>query len=311
MQIIRQLAPPPARPPLVLAAGNFDGAHLGHAALLRRACARAKEAGAAFAAMTFEPHPLSVLRPNKPLFRLYSRRDKFALLRAAGAQYLFAPRFTPTFSAMPAARFADALFANMGVCRLLVGENFRFGAGGRGDVALLQDRAARHAAAVEALPLLALDDAAVSSGRVRVCLREGRFDDAAALLGRRWRLGGRVCYGAGLGRKWGFPTANLQPAFVPPCLGIFAARAFVAGRGKSYWAAMSVGKNPSVKNDGRVRAEAHFLDFDEDIYGMRIDLQPVKKLRDEKHFASIASLRAAIAQDVEQTRAVAAEAKEA
>lgn len=303
MQIIRSFAAPPKNaPPLSLVVGNFDGVHIGHRYLLERA----KHAGGLLAAdgllaaMTFEPHPLAVLRPGKPLFRIGGLREKIRHLADGGVRRLYLLRFDKTLAAVAAEDFAELLFSRLGARRLVVGGNFRFGKGARGDCALLQRTAVRYGASVDAAPLYEWKGKAVSSGRVRELLKLGFFADAAQLLGRDWTLCGRVCRGAGVGRTWGVPTANLRLSFVPPCGGVFAARAQVGG--DSYAAAVSIGVNPTVQNDNIVRTEAHLLDFCGDIYGERLTLTLIEKLREEKHFPSIAALREALADDVRRVR---------
>lgn len=303
MRIIRDF-PAKSAADLALTIGNFDGVHRGHRHLFAALCDRARDrAGSALrvAAMTFEPHPLAVLRPQQELARLGSRHDKMHLLSTCGIEVLFVPRFNSRLANLPAQEFAEMLFANLRVRHLLVGENFRFGKGGRGDLALLQHCAAAHAAQVEALPLLHADGAPVSSGRVRQALQQGEFAQAEQLLGRAWQLRGRVQRGKGMARQWGFPTANLAIRFNPPLRGIFTARAQVGGG--QYAAAVSIGTNPTVCDAGIVRVEAHLLDFNADLYGSPLRLHLLHKLREEQHFADIDALKKAITEDIAATRA--------
>ena len=332
--------------------GNFDGVHTGHRRLLAAVCAAAATAGLHPAAMTFEPHPLAVLRPQAPLARLGGCAEKVRLLRDCGIGTLFMPRFNRRLAEMPAEEFADALFARLRVRHLIVGENFRFGRRGRGDFAMLAAAAARYDAQVRPLPLVECGGAPISSGRVRQALQDGDFALAAQLLARPWELCGRVQRGDGRAREWGFPTANLAIRFNPPLRGIFAARATIftpplrggaerseaggvggaaavspnhpegtqpslpsatsahgadaptppaacgstppQGGGKEnvwYAAAVSIGTNPTVTDANIVRVEAHLLDVDADLYGMKMRLQPLRKLRDEQKFESIAALK--------------------
>lgn len=308
---IRRDFPLAGEAPIALTIGNFDGVHLGHCHLIEQvrqaaaATAAATATALKTAVMTFEPHPLTVLRPAQPLARLGSGGDKIRQLRAQGVEILFMPRFNRRLAALPAQEFADILFSRLQTRHLLVGENFRFGKGGQGDFALLQDAAARAGARATAVPLLDIAGAPVSSGRVRACLQEGDFSGAETLLGAPWTLRGRVRRGAGRGREWGFPTANLAISFNPPLRGIFAARAEIDGGGDTCptaAAAVSIGVNPTVSQDNIVRVEAHLLDFSADIYGKTLRLHLLHKLRDERHYDSTAALREAIADDVQATR---------
>ena len=303
MKIIRDF-PAVNDKPMVLTIGNFDGVHCGHRRLIKQVrAAAAQRPPAVAAALTFEPHPLAVLRSEQPLVRLGTRADKMRRLRSAGIEQLHAVRFTPHLAAMDAESFAALLFEQLAVCELFVGNNFRFGRGGRGDFALLEKIAARYEAVATAIPLLTQNGTPVSSSRIRTCLQNGDFTAAAELLGRPWQLSGRVIHGDARGRQWGYPTANLNISFNPPIRGIFAARAVIGTQ--HYTAAVSIGSNPTVSGSGKIRVEAHLLDFADDIYGKPLTLQPLHKLREEKKYPSTAALADAIAADVARTREIA------
>lgn len=302
MQIIRDFSP--ADRPLALTVGNFDGVHLGHRHLIAQTCRRAAAAGHLAAAMTFEPHPLTVLRPDADFARLYSRREKMQLLRQCGVQALYMVRFNKALAAMPPDAFAELLFGRLQARCLLVGSNFRFGRGGQGDFSLLEKHAAAAGSQAVAVPLLEVNGSPVSSGKIRDCLAAGDFAAAAQLLGRAWQLAGTVQRGRARGREWGFPTANLALSYTPPLRGIFAARAECGGQ--CHAAAVSIGTNPTVDSSGRVRVEAHLLDFEGDLYHRRLRLQLLHKLRDEQKYDSIPALAAAIADDIARTRALTA-----
>ncbi len=300
MQLIRDF-PSVQQTPLVMTIGNFDGVHLGHLHLLQQAQQIARSGTPApLAAMTFEPHPLAVLRPQQALQRIGSCRDKLHWLQQAGVDMLYMPRFNKTLAAMPAEAFASLLFNQLCVRHLLIGENFRFGKNGAGNFTLLQQIAATVGAEVTAVPLLSVDKTVVSSGRVRDCLQRGDFNQTAQLLGRDWSIQGRVKRGAARGRQWGFPTANLALSFTPPLRGIFAADAQTGG--EFYSAAVSIGVNPTVTADNIVQVEAHLLDFDGDLVGQKIQLTLRHKLRDEQKYDSTEALIAAIDNDVKRTR---------
>ena len=213
MQIIRRFCPSSNPTPLVLALGNFDGGHLGHQALLQR-LAIPKDLQRAV--MTFEPHPLSVLRPNVNITRLYGVREKFIQL-GKYAEIIYTPRFTAALAATTAEDFAELLFDRLQARHIIIGENFRFGKKRRGDAKMLRQLSKAHNATVEATPLFAVNDEPVSSGRIRQHLQADDFTAATAMLGRPWTICGKVQKGRGLGRQLGVPTANVRISFTPPC----------------------------------------------------------------------------------------------
>ena len=298
MQIFRHLHKN-TQSPLALTIGNFDGLHLGHQMLMHRLREQAQAHGWRTAVMTFEPHPLAVLR-NKPARRIAGRSDKMRRLAAANLDVLYIPLFNQSFAARSHLDFATLLFDDLAARYVLVGENFRFGQGRLGDVALLQAVGATYGATIEGAKLFTKDGVAVSSGRIRSCLQAADFDAAATLLGRDWTLRGRVIHGRGMGKKLGFPTANIRLDFMPVCEGIFAAEVLLDG--DTWAAALSIGGNPTVSTDGKIKAEAYIVDFDGDLYGRRIEVRPLLKLRDEQTYGDVVQLRAAIADDIKAVR---------
>ena len=300
MRVWRDWRPLPAADRWALAVGNFDGVHCGHQALF----ARLSDARLRPACLTFEPHPQAVLAPPAP-DRIGGAADKLRWLRDAGLQAALMLRFTRELAGLPAQVFADRLFAEIGAQRVVVGADFRFGQGRKGDVALLQQSAARLGGEVEVFELQHAQGAVISSRRIRALLAESQFEPAQTLLGRPWDMRGRVVHGQGYGRKLGFPTANLRLSFTPPCRGIFAALARREATGAVHPAALSIGTNPSVSHLNHLKIEAHLLDFDDDLYGEALTVQPLVKLHDERHYPDEAALRAGIAADVEETAGLA------
>lgn len=299
MRVLRGFLPLGRTERMSLCIGNFDGMHIGHQSLL----ARLMEAPPPRAVMSFEPHPAAVLAKSQPFARLYSWREKYQQAAAAGADALYLIRFTHTLAQITVAQFNEILFAKMGVRHLIVGENFRYGYARQGSIATLQQAAKQHGAQVDAAPLCWLGERVVSSGWVKEALATGDFSLAEKLLGRAWRLGGRVGYGRGQGRGWGIPTANLHLRFTPPCLGVFAGYAFIDGEQHRHAAAISIGYNPSVQPAGqRLAVEAHLLDFDGDLYGQRLALELRQRIRDEKRFESETELVAAMRDDIQTAR---------
>jgi riboflavin kinase/FMN adenylyltransferase len=287
--------------------GNFDGVHLGHRAVIQ--ALRAAGAGLPATVLCFEPTPREHLDPANAPARLTRLAEKTAPLAAAGCDQLAVLRFDAALAALEPAEFiAKVLVAGLGARCVVVGEDFRFGRGRVGDLALLTREGRRHGFAVVAAPKFELDGERVSSTRVRSALGAGDLDGAARLLGRRFGFAGRVQRGDALGRELGWPTANLRLRRAKsPVGGVFLARVHLSKEGaaaRPQWGAASVGTRPTVA--GReLRCEVHLLDFSGDLYGRRIEVELVARLRDETDLGSLAALKAQIARDVEQARAMA------
>ena len=289
---------------LALAVGNFDGVHLGHRALIARLKELADARNLAAAAVTFEPHPLEFFKPQRPHPRLTTLREKMLKLRALGISRVYALPFNARLAATSAEEFAEKLLL-AGAKLFLVGEDFRFGAGRKGDADFLAKMAANQGAEVLRMPSVADSDGGrISSARARRLLASGDFSAAAKILGEPFCISGRVIRGDGVGgSRLGFPTANLHRRCFSPCAGIFAAWAKIDGDKKSIPAAVSIGIRPTVNSsvDSAARipiVEAHLLDFSGDLYGKRMSLEFVEKLRDEIRYENLDDLAAAIAGDV-------------
>ena len=283
--------------------GAFDGLHLGHRALVRRALARARELDADATVVSFDPLPREFFaRGDKPP-RLMLPRAKFEGLRDLGVDAVGLLRFDAKLAAMPAQDFVrELLVERLRVREVWVGPGFRFGHARGGDLALLQRIGADAGFAAHAIEPVLLGGEAVSSTRIRVALAAGDFDLAERLLGRRYAIGGHVVRGRQLGRTLGFPTANLRFGGKTPALrGIYAT--LVHGIGAAPMPSVSsFGTRPTV--DGvEPLLEAHLFDFDGDLYGKRIEVEFVAKLRDEVRFPDLDAL-------VEQMRIDATRARE-
>lgn len=284
----------PARSRCAVTIGNFDGVHRGHRALIERVVAKARELSVTSCILTFEPHPREFFAPGKAPARLTRLREKLELIAAAGVERVHVIRFDAQFAALSAARFIDeVLLKGLGAARLLVGRDFRFGAQRRGDFAALEG----HGFALEAMDDVAIEGERVSSSAVRAALETGDFARAERLLGRAYTLGGHVVHGAKLGHDLGFPTANIQLRQRPPLSGIYAVQVDDLGP-----AVASVGYRPTVNPVPSPLLEVHLLERAADLYGRRLRVRFLKKLRDEAKFEGLAALRAAIAQDVAQAR---------
>ena len=291
----------------VLAIGAFDGLHRGHAALLAKVHERATKKGLVAAAVSFEPLPRSYFSPA-PLKRLSSVREKLCGFAEAGIEALLQLHFNAALVAMSAEDFVrEVLVARMGAREIWVGADFRFGHNRVGDVALLEAMQGEGDYEVRVLDVVTNGDGQrVSASRVRGALASGDFVHAAELLGRRFSIGGRVVRGQRMGHTLGYPTANIRLGKrVSPVSGIFAVRVGVGGK---WWPGVaSLGVRPTIAGGGEPLLEAHLFDFDGDLYGQRIEVKFVAKLRDEEEFAGLDALRAQMDRDAAEARRILAD----
>jgi riboflavin kinase/FMN adenylyltransferase len=290
-----------------LAIGVFDGVHIGHQALVRSVAERARLESSIPIAATFDPLPIEVLAPGAPPSALSDVEERAQLLESAGATFVVVFRFTPEFAALAPEEFARRLAAAGEVRRVCVGDDFQFGRDRSGNVEVLKELGARHGFTVDAAPTVVVDGQLVSSTRIRNALLAGDVAEAARLLGRRYAVTGVVEHGDKRGRALGFPTVNLhvRPQRLLPRDGIYAVWAHV-GTDRIMGAA-SLGVRPTFGSGAR-RLEAFLLDWQGDLYGDRIRVEFVKRLRDELRFASAQELAQQIAKDVDQTRTALSEA---
>ncbi len=288
-----------------LAIGNFDGVHHGHAHLLRRLRARADAAGVAAVALTFDPHPVALLRPEAAPIPLNWTERNVALLKDAGATDVGIFRTGDWLLKLTAREFFQGVVLDQFAAKGLVeGSNFGFGRDREGNATLLEFLCGSSGVSLEVVPPVEVDGVAVSSSRIRILLNEGRADAAALLLGRPHRLRGVVTHGAGRGAGLGFPTANLDEIdTLIPLDGVYAARASVEGFVGSHAAACHIGPNVSFGEQIR-KVEVHLLDFSGDLYGRRMEIDLHKPLRGTRRFAGIDDLLEQIGQDVAETRRV-------
>ena len=290
------------RQPLHVALGVFDGMHVGHQAVIARAVAAARESGGLAGMITFDPHPLRVLAPERaPAALLEDAAHKQRVAGALGVGLFVPLRFDTAMAAMDAGQFLDRLCA-ADVRTIAVGEDWRFGRGRSGDVGFLRAEGPRRGFRVEAVPPVTFAGERVSSTRIREALRTGDLAAAEAMLGRHHAVVGTVVHGRQLGRQLGLPTANLGLSDVQlPPDGVWVVEV-VESDGTVHRGVANLGTRPTV--DGQHRTlEAHLLDFDRDLYGQVLEVRFLAKLRDERRFPSLDSLRGQIADDVEQTRA--------
>jgi riboflavin kinase/FMN adenylyltransferase len=281
--------------PRRMAVGTFDGVHLGHREVI----------AGADTVLTFDPHPTAVVQPDAAPRLLTDLRRKAQLVESLGVQELVVIPFDREFAARSAQRFVDdVLVDTLRATDVAVGENFRFGHRARGDAALLR---ADQRFQTRVVRLLEIDGEVVSSSHIRGLVLGGAVDYAGRLLGDPFTLGGEVVAGDRRGRELGYPTANLvpDPAYVTPGHGVYAAQATTED-GETYAAAVSIGVRPTFVTGRGELIEAYLLDFDDDLYGSRLELSFLKRLRGEKRFDSVGDLVDQMALDVDAARAICA-----
>ncbi|WP_085314489.1 bifunctional riboflavin kinase/FAD synthetase [Derxia lacustris] len=310
MRVFRGLPTPESRSPCVLTIGNFDGVHRGHRALLARAVAGAHAHGLPAAVMTFEPHPREYFAQlagdiTRAPARIANLRDKLEGLRQCGVDRVIVEHFGSHFAALTAAQFVEEVL--VGACHVkhvIVGDDFCFGAGRKGDFATLLAAGREHGFTVESMPTVAdADGGRVSSSAVRDAIEHGDFARCAELLGHPYTISGKVIHGRKLGRTIGFPTLNVRISHRRPCTtGIFVVRVHGLDGGPHRGVA-SLGVRPTVEDNGRVLLEAHVFDWAGDAYGKLVRIEFLKKLRNEAKYDSLPALTAAIDNDAQQARA--------
>jgi len=296
--------PAAAAGPSALTIGNFDGVHLGHQAMLAELRRAAGRLGVPACVLTFEPHPREFFAPDKAPTRLTSLREKLELLADCGIERVHLCRFDYRFAQISAEEFIERVIARgLGARWLLAGDDFRFGARRAGDLVMLKQHAPRLGLEVSAMASVMQDRERVSSTAVRKALAAGELARAERLLGRAYSISGRVVRGDGLGRKLGFPTANVQMKHNrPPLGGIFAVWLHGAAAGPVRGVA-SLGVRPTVRQQGTPVLEVHALDFEGDLYRRHVRVEFLNKFRDEEKYADLATLTRKIALDVENARA--------
>ncbi len=286
----------------VLTLGNFDGVHRGHQALVTEAACQARALAASAVAVTFDPHPLQLLRPAAFQPVLTTIDDRAALLHAAGADQVLILETTPALLHLTARAFFERLIRGALAARALVeGYNFAFGKGREGTPEVLRGLCTEAGLPLTLVPPQEVNGRPVSSSRVRGELLAGRLDIVHDLLGRCYRLRGTVIAGQRRGQSLGFPTANLGdvPTLVPGN-GVYAVRA--VHRGTVWPAAANVGPNPTFGEDAR-KIEVHLIGFTGDLYGEELTIEFVEKLRDTRPFGSVEALVAQVRADVERATA--------
>lgn len=295
----------------VLTIGNFDGVHRGHQALLKRLVGEANLRAGPAVVMTFDPHPVKVLHPDKQLKRLFPFDDQRRQMELLGVTHLIVEPFSREFSQVPPDQFvSDWLVAPFQPSKVIVGYDFNFGANRKGSLDLMKAHAAKHGFELEIVPPFKDGEQIISSTLVRNCIAEGNVSAAARYLGRYFYVEGLVERGAGRGRTIGIPTANLQVhAETLPKMGVYAVKVElqndVRRAPRKLNGVCNIGRNPTFNfDDAPMSVETHIFDFTEDIYGSPMKLEFVERLRDEMKFSSPAELVTQIKSDMESGKAV-------
>ncbi len=301
MLILRGLYSPDSQP-VALTIGNFDGVHLGHQALLSELRGAAQARDLQTVVVIFEPHPREFFTPQQAPARLTSMREKLEFFDMLGIDRVHVCRFNGRFAQMSAADFIRALHQELFARFVLIGDDFRFGSGRAGDFALMEKIGAERGFDVQAMHTVAQDGVRISSTAVRVALAAGQLHVAQRYLGRNYSISGRVVRGDGLGKKIGYPTANIQLKHNrPPLNGIFVVQVHVEDGGVLQGVA-SLGVRPTVKHDGKPVLEVHLFEFSQQIYGKHLRVEFLHKLRDEEKYPDVGALTRQIALDVKHAK---------
>jgi riboflavin kinase/FMN adenylyltransferase len=298
--------PEDPRPPRwlhpVLALGNFDGLHRGHMKIIERVRRVANERGATAVAMTFDPHPPRVVRPDKAPPLLMTKTQRLEALERAGVDGVAVVRFTPELSRWDPETFVRTVLVEwLHVAEVWVGANFLFGHDRAGNFSSLRALGSRYGFRAEKIDPVRYKDFVVSSTRIRRLISEGRVDEAGALLGHPYTIDGTVVEGSHRGRSLGFPTANLATGneLIPPH-GVYATT--VRLDGVIYPSITNVGIRPTFVDEPTTVIETHLLDVERDLYGRTLRLGFVQRLRDERRFESVDLLKAQVGADVQKAR---------
>jgi riboflavin kinase / FMN adenylyltransferase len=269
------------------AIGIFDGVHLGHQYLIKQMLTTARRLKLKPVVITFFPHPAHVFRPDVKLGYITSLGDRFRLLSDLGVTTCLVVRFNRTFAGIEPEKFIeDILVKKLGVKAVYVGEDFRFGKDRSGDIALFQRLASLYGYEMHAVSALKQGREIISSTRIRKLVGEGKLKEAARLSGRAVSVSGTVVKGSERGKKLGFPTANIAyEADILPPQGVYAVKALLGAR--KYSAIANIGTRPSFeKQNSKLHLEVHILDFSKNIYGEHLEIELLKKIRNEKRFSS-------------------------
>jgi riboflavin kinase/FMN adenylyltransferase len=284
--------------------GNFDGVHRGQRSILDHVVARAEEQRVPAVVVTFDPHPLAVLAPERAPVPLTTPRQKEQLLEEAGVAAMLVLRFNSELSRVPARAFVrDFLHERLDLKEVYVGASFVFGHKREGNLALLSEMGEELGFAVGGVDEVIHGGERISSTRIRRAVADGNVAEAAEMLGRPYALAGTIVRGDRMGKRLGWPTINVVcENKLIPADGVYASRAFFPTYPATFDCATNIGTRPTVYENYQRVVESHILDFKSDVYGQRVELQFYKRLREERIFPTVMDLSAQIGRDVEATR---------
>jgi riboflavin kinase / FMN adenylyltransferase len=284
--------------------GNFDGVHLGHRRILETVVVRACDSRRPSVAITFEPHPRSVLRPDRAPRRLQTLHQKEEAIEAIGVENLLVIPFTRDFSLIEPEEFVrSVLGARLAVSEIYLGSHFAFGRGKRGDITLLKRLGPECNFVASSVEEVFFEGEPVSSTRIRDAIGRGDVPRANAMLGREYEIDGLVARGDGLGSRLGFPTINLEPENeLQPANGVYVTQIQIRSAGGRLDSVTNIGRRPTVYEDYATTIETHVLDFSSNVYGERVRLFFFERLREERKFPSVNELSDQIGKDIESTR---------
>ncbi len=303
MHLIRGNATLNSAQPIIATIGNFDGMHVGHQAIMQRMNELAQKNNAKTCVITFEPLPHEVFNANQTPARLQGTRDRFNNFKTQNIHTCMLLRFNEAFRSQTANDFIQhTLLDRMNLHTLIVGDDFRFGNNREGTFTTLQEAGIKHGFNVEQTPTITHVGERISSTRIRCALQQNDLTTAATLLGRPYRISGRVVHGEKVGRQLGFPTANIAlKKQVPPLQGVFAVNATCEETGKTYPAVANLGRRPTV-NGLALLLEVHLLDAEEQLYGMHMAIDFMHHVRGEIKFDSLDALKTQIAKDANSAK---------
>ena len=285
----------------VLTIGTFDGVHRGHKAILQQVVNHARQVHGESVLLTFEPHPRKLLFPDQPLGIITPLRQKLKLITDLGIEHIVVVPFTREFASLSAQEYIERFLVGIfNPKSIVIGYDHRFGHDRKGDLKLLEKCEQQGGYELMEIPAQLIDDAAVSSTKIRHAVTEGRMEDASQMLGRNYSFTGTVMHGHKLGRTIGYPTANLKPEDpeqIIPAIGIYAIQALY--NGTMYNGMMSIGYNPTVTDTKDIKLEANLFDLGEDLYGEELEISFIKRIRDEQKFDSIEALKQQLHKDKE------------
>lgn len=287
----------------VITIGSFDGVHEGHKKILKTLVDKAREINGESIVVTFDPHPRQVIRPDIPVHLISSNKEKYQEILNIGVDHIVEVPFTRSFSLLSAEEYVSAfLVKTFRPHTIIIGYDHQFGHDRGGNIDLLRSLVGDAISVIE-IPVQLIADANVSSTKIRNAIMVGDVATAKCMLGRPYQFSGLVIHGKKLGRKIGFPTANLKPQFAEQLLpppGIYAV--YVQYLDSTYKGAMSIGKNPTVTTSEVLNYEVYILDFDEDVYGQELTISFEEKIREELKFNNLDDLIAQIKKDVVDIR---------